>query len=164
MPGFTCQIRASVCMDALYVCGAHDIHPHGVQGTAPPARRTSMSFVRSFRLPPDADLQTEQGAASASVKHGMLRLGTACCMYKHPVLCAVHTTPPTPPPPIGHSKNLHFLLPQTINNLHQEQQQQQPMHLKYPALNSISDLDACRDAQGSRSWKVYHKRNSSDVE
>eukprot|EP00967_Tisochrysis_lutea_P076712 scaffold103867_cov20-Tisochrysis_lutea.AAC.1 len=37
-------------------------------------QRSSISFVRSFRLPADADLQSDKGAASASVKNGMLKL------------------------------------------------------------------------------------------
>jgi len=45
-----------------------------LQAGAKSAGRTFVSFVRSIRLPADADLQTE-GATSANVKNGVMRIG-----------------------------------------------------------------------------------------
>ncbi|KAF5835813.1 HSP20-like chaperone [Dunaliella salina] len=77
VPGLTPQdVKVTVDTDTrmLTISGQRqeEMTPEEQKGGA--TQRSSMSFVRSFRVPADVDLQSEKGAASASVKNGMLKL------------------------------------------------------------------------------------------
>ncbi|KAF5829660.1 hypothetical protein DUNSADRAFT_15685 [Dunaliella salina] len=77
VPGLTPQdVKVTVDTETrmLTISGQRqeEMTPEEQKGGA--IQRSSVSFVRSFRLPGDVDLQSEKSAASASVKNGILKL------------------------------------------------------------------------------------------